>query len=116
MGENMNKIGRNVPCTCGSGKKYKTCCYLTEKNKFIVEGLNAVGSDSYFIRLKDNKEYFMHLDEDNKEDYVYAVKLGTVGAAIFHKEQGEGFIKSSGYTNLELVKVLEIVRNDGSLN
>lgn len=23
---NENKIGRNAPCTCGSGKKYKKCC------------------------------------------------------------------------------------------
>lgn len=22
------KIGRNAPCPCGSGKKYKRCCYL----------------------------------------------------------------------------------------
>ncbi len=22
-----NKIGRNEPCPCGSGKKYKKCCY-----------------------------------------------------------------------------------------
>ena len=22
----MNKIGRNDPCPCGSGKKYKKCC------------------------------------------------------------------------------------------
>lgn len=21
-----NKVGRNAPCTCGSGKKYKKCC------------------------------------------------------------------------------------------
>lgn len=28
-----NKIGRNDPCPCGSGKKYKACCLLTEKNK-----------------------------------------------------------------------------------
>ena len=21
-----NKVGRNDPCTCGSGKKYKSCC------------------------------------------------------------------------------------------
>ncbi|MDD4439163.1 MAG: SEC-C metal-binding domain-containing protein [Tissierellia bacterium] len=21
-----NKIGRNEPCPCGSGKKYKKCC------------------------------------------------------------------------------------------
>ena len=23
---NVNKIGRNAPCPCGSGKKYKKCC------------------------------------------------------------------------------------------
>ena len=22
----QNKIGRNEPCPCGSGKKYKKCC------------------------------------------------------------------------------------------
>nr|WP_246427799.1 SEC-C metal-binding domain-containing protein [Paenibacillus phyllosphaerae] len=22
----QNKVGRNEPCTCGSGKKYKKCC------------------------------------------------------------------------------------------
>lgn len=25
------KIGRNDPCYCGSGKKYKNCCYKTER-------------------------------------------------------------------------------------
>jgi len=26
MAEKKEKIGRNEPCTCGSGKKYKKCC------------------------------------------------------------------------------------------
>jgi SEC-C motif len=26
----MNKIGRNAPCPCGSGKKYKRCCAKKE--------------------------------------------------------------------------------------
>ena len=26
MAVNDNKVGRNDPCTCGSGKKYKKCC------------------------------------------------------------------------------------------
>lgn len=24
--EYLNKLGRNDPCVCGSGKKYKKCC------------------------------------------------------------------------------------------
>jgi preprotein translocase subunit SecA len=25
-----DKVGRNDPCPCGSGKKYKRCCYLKQ--------------------------------------------------------------------------------------
>ncbi|MCX4286937.1 MAG: SEC-C metal-binding domain-containing protein, partial [Clostridia bacterium] len=24
------KVGRNDPCPCGSGKKYKDCCYWND--------------------------------------------------------------------------------------
>ena len=27
------KINRNDPCSCGSGKKYKSCCLLKEQQK-----------------------------------------------------------------------------------
>ena len=26
----MSKVGRNEPCPCGSGKKYKKCCWLKD--------------------------------------------------------------------------------------
>ncbi|MFZ0565059.1 MAG: SEC-C metal-binding domain-containing protein [Chlamydiales bacterium] len=35
------KVGRNDPCPCGSGKKYKQCCLLKEKEggaKFAPSG------------------------------------------------------------------------------
>jgi hypothetical protein len=41
------KVGRNDPCPCGSGKKYKKCCEerLEHKKKFqataITSGLNS---------------------------------------------------------------------------
>ncbi len=28
----MAKIGRNQPCPCGSGKKYKRCCWERDRN------------------------------------------------------------------------------------
>ena len=33
------KPGRNDPCPCGSGKKYKKCCYLKEQSPAIVNSL-----------------------------------------------------------------------------
>ena len=28
------KVGRNDPCPCGSGKKYKKCCEAKQRKKF----------------------------------------------------------------------------------
>lgn len=46
----MSKVGRNDPCPCGSGKKYKQCCWNKRlplgKRKFkasvISSGVNPV--------------------------------------------------------------------------
>ena len=43
------KIGRNEPCPCGSGKKYKRCCYGKQEGG-TFEATKAVGA------LKDLKE------------------------------------------------------------
>jgi len=39
-GESMAKTGQNAPCPCGSGKKYKKCCY--GKNVFNNHGNSKV--------------------------------------------------------------------------
>lgn len=39
------KVGRNDPCPCGSGKKYKKCCELKESKKFEATVLKA-GSEA----------------------------------------------------------------------
>lgn len=40
-----HKIGRNDPCSCGSGKKYKQCCMLKkapgQKRKITATWINA---------------------------------------------------------------------------
>lgn len=35
----QKRIGRNEPCTCGSGKKHKHCCGAPEGNKRTPDGL-----------------------------------------------------------------------------
>ncbi len=33
----MEKVGRNDPCPCGSGKKFKKCCETkTKKHEFTI--------------------------------------------------------------------------------
>jgi len=44
------KIGRNDPCPCGSGKKFKRCCML--KNTAPQSGFEELYNRKYGIRLK----------------------------------------------------------------
>lgn len=85
-----------------------------------LKGLNSISADSYFIRLKDNKETFLHFEGDNpdnpKEEVVYRLKQGTVGAGIWHKKEAEALIQMSGANNLEMVKASEIIKDDGTRN
>jgi hypothetical protein len=40
----MNSIGRNDPCPCGSGKKYKKCCLRVSGKDFFSEDVNMIGA------------------------------------------------------------------------
>lgn len=45
----MTRVGRNDPCPCGSGKKYKKCCesksYLQRKTLSVVpQGKNPLAT------------------------------------------------------------------------
>jgi methionyl aminopeptidase len=48
------KTGRNDPCPCGSGKKYKKCCFEKENN--LIEDYETVYRRKYNIRLKNENE------------------------------------------------------------
>jgi len=67
--------GRNEPCPCGSGKKYKRCCYLSKNNKTlniplpdIKENIDDLDDyDGYF-----NKDYIDdYEDEDDFNDIFF---------------------------------------------
>ena len=40
--QNM-KVGRNDPCPCGSGKKFKECCLLPRLAAAHLDAINAAG-------------------------------------------------------------------------
>lgn len=80
----------------------------------LYTGNNAIGDDAFFLRLSDNKDYFLHPDGEN-----YKVLKGPVGAGIFKKQNAENFIemlKNQGTTNVEMVNVKDILGVDPSSN
>ncbi len=50
------KIGRNDPCPCGSGLKYKKCCLKKQQNSRAFKNLKEVYYKRYKIRLKEKKD------------------------------------------------------------
>ena len=58
----MVKIGRNDPCPCGSGKKFKRCCFHKKPRKQIV----MVGSPEPLrgVHYDKDKMEFMGLTID----------------------------------------------------
>lgn len=47
------KVGRNEPCPCGSGIKYKKCCQ--NKEKLSPDELKTIYFNRYKIKIKDEK-------------------------------------------------------------
>jgi hypothetical protein len=78
----MSKFGRNDPCPCGSGKKYKKCCLsktYTEVGKEdsirgrLVEDLLRFFKNNYEDRLEDAE--FLFWDDFVPEEYLEGIAL-----------------------------------------
>jgi hypothetical protein len=72
-----NKPGRNDPCPCGSGKKYKRCCLQTEEAAARERTQQALFADDPYGDVEhaedDFDEEFGDLDEDLPTLDVHAI-------------------------------------------
>jgi len=71
------KAGRNDPCPCGSGKKYKKCCYLREKPPAMQSLPPEVIKKFQGMQVNENKR---------------RRKYGDVRPIIHAKHQGHDFV------------------------
>ncbi len=67
--DNMGKIGRNDPCPCGSGKKYKKCCLPLERN--IGSLLNVDDLIGYASQWIFSKEWINDEFKEVKQSYSF---------------------------------------------
>lgn len=123
----MAKTGRNSPCPCGSGRKYKQCCLGKETalpnaplpgGKFRYEPGSYGGSGRYMPSLLCYREmtsgsweeYYclVKLDaEFEDEDSATALASAHVEAAFAAKEESGNaadvaiFLRNEGYIKVE---------------
>ena len=68
----MAKIGRNAPCPCGSGKKYKRCCLLRDQPTpapyTVQERQSALIKTSVFFEQPRWREVLESLADDFDAD------------------------------------------------
>jgi len=72
----MDKVGRNDPCPCGSGLKYKKCCL--DKREGSEGDLKTVYAQRYKIRLKSTED----IEAIGKAGRLVIETLDLVEAAI----------------------------------
>ena len=68
-----SKVGRNDPCPCGSGKKYKKCCINKEINFLPYQSYITKSLDEYPKKKTSSDEYDLY--DFYKEEYIEIDKL-----------------------------------------
>lgn len=78
------KVGRNDPCPCGSGKKYKKCCGMYDHNQKAKLSKSDVdlfyetwmGLLAYVNERKQlfNPKYILLSPSENNQDYIYEIR------------------------------------------
>ncbi|MCP4682634.1 MAG: type I methionyl aminopeptidase [Desulfobacterales bacterium] len=111
MFNNNTKVGRNAPCPCGSGRKYKKCClgkdvpdpgYLKElyfekhkirlKEKAAIEGIRRAGRVAIdtLDMIEGEIRPGISTDEINSMVHSFILKNGAIPAPLNYR----GFPKS----------------------
>ena len=65
----MAKVSPNIPCPCGSKKKYKKCCAIYHKGAFAPNAL-ALMKSRYSAFAVGNSDYIMKTTHPDNEDYT----------------------------------------------
>jgi len=52
----IDKVGRNEPCPCGSGKKYKKCCGNNQSSGYEIHQPAQIGQDDQQTSAKKSGE------------------------------------------------------------
>ncbi len=81
---NDEKIGRNEPCPCGSGKKFKKCCYGRKENEESQEHMDPLWR-SVRRAIKDLPSKLVDFSEKH-----YGMKLILGGWSDFNSEGETG--------------------------
>lgn len=113
----MAKIGRNEPCPCGSGKKYKQCCLLKESmtvndliKKAVIEAGYSNDLANVLCRMSDymrKKHWWGACHASSSALYVAVSELGYTPTLCIGEALGKGFYFDHSWIELD-GKILDL--------
>jgi len=83
MSEAKKKIGRNDPCPCGSGKKYKNCCYPNKAKAWKTAEPHE--SPHFTVTPKETPEPITSHDVFHDDSKTWESRPGLLAARIYCK-------------------------------
>jgi Tfp pilus assembly protein PilF len=84
----MAKIGRNAPCPCGSGKKYKKCCLLNQNEAKRHSAKKKIRFIPVYTDLDQLSNCVVDLIKEKKLDEAEAVSRKLLAQ---YPDQVDGF-------------------------
>lgn len=58
---------RNMTCKCGSGKKFKKCCYLTQDEALFRQGIKLEYLNRLYRAIDENLSYTQYVNSSERE-------------------------------------------------
>jgi len=84
------KQGRNEPCMCGSGKKYKKCCLIKEQNEAYESKKRREEQESWFSMMNTLRKLTLNRKPHIKEYYRTKKLHGEILASMMkHYDDGK---------------------------
>ncbi len=110
----MSKIGRNDPCPCGSGKKYKKCCLNKEKTTTSKEQVPLV-NELYGNSLFSYHNQYVHTKKVKNEEinkkllniYDYGRKMSPKEVMDNYLEVMNSLLSYAKESNIKTIEELD---------
>lgn len=78
------KIGRNEPCPCGSGNKYKNCCYPSKTHAWKTTGSHE--SPAFTVKPKQTLEPITHHGISSNGGKTWESRPGLLSARVYGRD------------------------------
>ena len=98
------KLGRNKPCPCGSGKKYKSCCYDLNFDYLIDEKGNISRAIPFSREIKEELEKYINFQE-RRFKKIFGREMEPEDPLLFESVYNEEF----GEFNIVLIESMKKV-------